>query len=796
MIKKCYLLSVLILTLFSDVAAQNARVQIIHNSPDPDVVVMDLYVNDELVSAGFSYHEATAFFTVAVDFSIGLALPGSAGPQDILMSYPFTLLQDSKNIFVINGVTNPIYQPFEPLSVYQLNTASEVATNPSGTTFTFFNGATDIGTVDLLETELIQLPAFDDVGYGDFTEYLELFTADYELSVFNASADFSYASYAAPFSAYGWAGEAVTVVSSGFINQANNPGGLPVSLWATTASGGLMTELPLNELNLFASVQFIQNSADVDLTSLDILVNGQLLVDDIQFRHATSFIPVPAAQPVTIEVLMNDGSSLPVPFSLITGLASGEEYLMVVAGQMTAQDYNPYVPLHMMVLENAKSSSGNPDEVAVCLVHAATDAGNIDLNDITSGNEVIVNNLNYGEFSTYGNFTTAQYELSLTDETGSLQIGSYVANFTDAGGAAFAIIASGFLNVNANSGGADFGLWLADANGGAMTELPGIPESPVFAYVQWMHTSSDPLLANIDVYVNGEFAINSFSYAEASGFLEVQVNEPVLVEIYPAGTTGADNLLLSQQIALTENGFYHASLAGIISDSGYNPAPPAQWVIMDEAIIESTVPTSTDIRYLHTATDAGDIDLNELTLTINPITGNLGYEEFTGYQSFDTSGDVGIAVLQAGGSFQFGQWLLPLQSAQMAGEAAVIFTGGFLNVANNSNGNAFQLYLVRNNGVVLPLEIYTGMDDLILPEGFNVYPNPANDLVRVQIDDFTKTGICELTITGITGNVLHRQKLNSSAFELVDVSALPEGVYTLQVAGMQQRLCTKLIVVH
>jgi hypothetical protein len=796
MIKKYCLLIASILALITAVSAQTARVQIIHNSPDPDVAVMDLYVNGALQTAGYSYHEATGFVTVDSDFSIGLAFPGSNGPQDVVLSYPFTLLANSTNIFVINGVTNPLYQPLQPLSVYHFDEAIEAATNPSGTAFNFFNGSTDVGTVDLLESELIQLTAFDDVGYGDFSEYLELFTADYELSVFNAAADFSYASYAAPFSAYGWAGEAITVVSSGFINQANNPGGQPLSLWAAPASGGMMTELPLNELNLIASVQFIHNAADVNIETLDVLVNGQLLVDDIQFRHATSFLHMPAAQPITVEVVSADGDPLGMPFSFDTQLVSGEEYLMVLSGQSSASDYSPYVPFHLMVLGDAKSSSGNANEVAMCLVHSATDAGIVDVNDITDGNESLFNDINYGEITAYGSFTTQEYAISLTNATGSFEVGSYLADFTAAGGEAFALVASGFLDPATNNNGADFGLWLADADGGAMTQLPGIPETPVFAQVQWIHGSSDQMLANIDVYVNGELAIASFSFAEATGFVEVQVNESVLVEIYPAGSVGLENLIFSQQFDFLENENFQAVLSGIMSETGYNPAPVANWLVLDAARIESTTQSTTDVRFVHVSTDAGALDINELATTVNVLATDLNFEEFTAYQGFDASENIGVEAVQAGGSFQFGQWLVPLQSLELAGEAVVIFASGFFNVANNSGGNAFQLYLVRNNGSVIPLGIFTGTNDLNGLEAIQVFPNPADDFIRMRLVDFMQAGMCELTITGLAGNVVHRQNFYGSSDELIDVSKLSEGVYALELASPQKRISTKLMVAH
>jgi hypothetical protein len=761
--------------------AQNARLQLIHNSPDTDLAVVDVYLNNAIYEDDFVYHQASPFgdVTTVSPVVIGLAAADSDGPEDILMTYEYTLEAASTNVFVICGATNPNYQPIQPLTIYHSDQALEASVNPSATTFSFFNGSMDCGTADLHETELIQLPAFDNVGYGEFSDYLELFTADYELTVYDEPGVNSYASYAAPFAANDWQGQALTIVSSDFINQAANLNGDPLSLWATTAAGGMMTQLPVTSMNLFAQVQFIHNSPDAGIESVDIAVNGNVFMEDLNFRHASSFLNIPAAQEISIEILGQDGMALPNPYSENFTLTAGERYLMIVAGVANPSIYDPALPLEIFTLGGAKLVATNPGEIEFCFVHGSTDSGDLDMNLTSPQLQSLVNNIQYGEIAPYTSIEPGAYQFAITNAGGDVEYELYEADFGQLAGNAFAMLASGFLFPDQNNEGPAMGLWIADADGGALEPLLPVAEEPVFSQIQFIHTSADAALSNIDLVVNGQVFATGLSYAEATGFGEVQVNDAIAIQIFPEGNADPGAMLYSGSVQLESGQHHRLILSGILSVAGYNPAPEFGFMVLPNIQLSAGENNECDIHFYNGSTDLDQIDISELLISEGIWVNDLDYGEFSSVVNVASDGEYAMEVDQADGLFQFGQWSLPLGGLDEDGQSALIFTGGFVNPTNNSNGDELSLFLTLNDGSVYELETYTAVNHAANRHSVGLYPNPAVDFLYVDLN--SSLPVSALVISDVTGRVVLERNLPGvmRSREVLDIAMLRNGVYTL-----------------
>ncbi len=74
--------------------AQTADVQVIHNSPDPAAAEVDIYINDEPALDEFACRSATPVIQLPAEAElvIGVASGSSAGPQDIIATFPVTLM--------------------------------------------------------------------------------------------------------------------------------------------------------------------------------------------------------------------------------------------------------------------------------------------------------------------------------------------------------------------------------------------------------------------------------------------------------------------------------------------------------------------------------------------------------------------------------------------------------------------------------------------------------------------------------------------------------------------------------
>ena len=221
----CKLFCFLLAALFCAIGAhaQTASVQFIHNSPDMALAMVDVWLNDSLWADNVDYHHATPMTSVDTNSTAIWEIRNSEDAELTYYSWSSNLNLNSRHIFVMHGHwSSELYSPSQPLAVEQFNSALESSASTATIDVLFFQGASELDTVDIAETQLFQLTAFDQLPYGEFSPYINLFTADYGWSILNSDGDESFGEYALPVTSLNWAGKAITIVTSGFINQAEN----------------------------------------------------------------------------------------------------------------------------------------------------------------------------------------------------------------------------------------------------------------------------------------------------------------------------------------------------------------------------------------------------------------------------------------------------------------------------------------------------------------------------------------------------------------------------------------------
>lgn len=131
----------------------------------------------------------------------------------------------------------------------------------------------------------------------------------------------------------------------------------------------------------------------------------------------------------------------------------------------------------------------------------------------------------------------------------------------------------------------------------------------------------------------------------------------------------------------------------------------------------------------------------------------------------------------------------PLENAKIVVDNTTKFT--------NEDGNAFfflsngwhQFHLYMHERLVAEDSLYINYGDTLKPvslnttdiihtqESLNIFPNPANDLVRIQSSEIVEGAI---KLRSITGEVVRRKNMAGYATEL-RVDNLPEGIYLLSI---------------
>jgi hypothetical protein len=546
---------------------------------------------------------------------------------------------------------------------------------------------------------------------------------------------------------------------------------LPLGAWA---AGGATAQL-----------QIIHNCADLAAATVDVYVNGALLLDDFAFRTATPFVEVPAG--VALDVAIAPGTSTSAAdaiFDQSFTLAAGETYIVVASGTVSPSGYTPAMPFSLAVYDMAEETAamGNTD---VLVYHGCTDAPTVDVYESAVLNTTAVDNISYGDFAGYLNLPTADYTLQVRDAANSTIVAAYSAPLSTLGldGAVITVLASGFLNPAVNSNGPAFGLYVALPTGGPLVPLPSVAIPT--ARVQVVHNCADLAAATVDVWLNNTLLLDDFAFRTASPFVDVQAGVPFVVSIAAPNSTDTLGSIAHYTYSLEEGGSYILVANGIVSTSGYSPVKPFDLYATDGAREVATDPMQTDILVFHGATDAPTVDVAETAVLGGAtLVDNLSYGEFAGYLEVPTANYM-LEVRTADGQ-PVASFAAPLADLGLQGQAITVFASGFLDPSMNSNGPEFGLWAsLASGGPLVPLSNSTGIHENGLDAAsMQLYPNPAAVQVNLKMSGAKDLAV-DLRIADATGRIvldLGRQQLHQGELSApIDVHTLSSGLYRLVV---------------
>lgn len=220
-----------------------------------------------------------------------------------------------------------------------------------------------------------------------------------------------------------------------------------------------------------AMLQIIHNAPDPAAATVDIYVNGELFVDDLDFREATAFVEVPAGVELAVDVVPGDAedNTSPVYTAALT-LEAEMAYQVIAAGVLddTPDDDTDDVDdeFQLVVAMDAQTEAAESSTVDVRVVHGTPDAPAV---AVLTGGAVLVADLAYPNLTDYVTVAPDTYVLAVAAADNSATVGWFNADLSGAAGSAVTILASGFLDPAGNGEGApEFGLLAVMADGEAM----------------------------------------------------------------------------------------------------------------------------------------------------------------------------------------------------------------------------------------------------------------------------------------------------------------------------------------
>lgn len=297
------------------------------------------------------------------------------------------------------------------------------------------------------------------------------------------------------------------------------------------------------------------------------------------------------------------------------------------------------------------------------------------------------------------------------------------------------------------------------------------------ARVQVIHNSADALASEVDVYVNSDLALDDFAFRTATPFIDLPAAVAIDLSIAPSTSTSVGDALLTVTVTLAENETYIVIADGIISPSGYNPAPPASLQVYAMGREMATNGANTDVLVHHGSTDAPTVDVVESGVGAGKIVDDISYSEFQGYLELPTA-DYVLQIQDATGTVGVAAYQAPLSTLGLQGQALTVLASGFLDPSQNSGGPEFGLWVaLAAGGNLIPLpSAPLGLEDQIL-DTVRVYPNPVSE--TLTISGITE-GDYSVEIVDMNGRALSMNQFSDLEAQ-INTATLASGVYLLNI---------------
>jgi hypothetical protein len=134
----------------------------------------------------------------------------------------------------------------------------------------------------------------------------------------------------------------------------------------------------------------------------------------------------------------------------------------------------------------------------------------------------------------------------------------------------------------------------------------------------------------------------------------------------------------------------------------------------------------------------------------------------------------------------FDDWAYSMVATSDNGIALTGSTNGHDNDVTGYHGGLFDYWVVK-----LAPDSMVGIDEVQNKEGIRVYPNPANNILNIQLSSIINKE--ELFITDVLGNSVYHQTLNNLTTN-IDVSGFSNGVYFYQITNNKETYRGKFVV--
>jgi len=718
-------------------ATPTARVQVIHNSPEPTV---DVYAGNSLLIDNFVFRTATPFIDVPSDrdITIGIALDNSTSVNDTLVGFPVNLVTGGTYTVTATGIVGDATTPFT-LAVD--GNARETA-GAGFTALGIIHGAFGPGIFSIDVVERAEGVYFNNVDYGTYSSFIDVTSDTKYLDVKFANLDDLIETYRIDLDTLD--GEAVRLFTSGFLGT--NP---PVFGLFAALNDGTVIELPVGRV---ARVQVVHNSPE---PTVDVYANGGLFIDNFEFQTATPFIYIPAEVPINLGVALSNSTSVNDTLVNFTVTLENERTYAVFASGIVG---DPATPFTLNVFDQAREQNLDNTKIELAVHHGSPGAPSVDVQSYFDNGATLVSDLQYGEFVDYLALDAGAYFLDIVPNANpNVRVGIWGGDFSGLVGLSGIVYASGLLG-----GDPAFDLLLVLPTGDV------IP-LPSYALGQVIHNAPSP---TVDVYLEDIQVIDDFVFRQATNFGLLPARFPFTLNVAPGNSTSVNDAIFSKDVELEIGRTYIITAGGVVGTN-------FDLFVNEDGREKALSGTGVDLVLFHGAPDAPGVDVK---LNGSPllIFDDVFFGEYSDYFSAP-SGQYIIDVTPANDNNTIvASYIADVTSLE--GQAATVFASGFLN-----STPGFEVWVALADGTTFPLPLFVSTNELDNKlSDLKLMPNPVvsdlnlqfelgeNEALRYNVRDVAG----RLMLEGDFGNVpsgVFQHKLN--------VGMLSPGMYQLELVS-------------
>jgi len=404
-----------------------SKVQLVHNSPDPVVKKVDVYINNVKALSNFEYKKALPFIDFRANelYYITLTLPGAP------VSNPLVVFATSfnPNTNYVAAVQGDLQTGF----VLTRRPGAITMGDPQVSKLQVFHGSPDAPPVDIRERTAGLL--FSNVSFGNYTDYKSLFPNSYIIDLALPGTSVPVASFNVDFR-YG-AGVVASVFATGYLNPPA-PNYPTLRLFGVLSTGNVI-EFPRIDTSHGpspAQIQIVHNSPDPLVTTVDVYVNGQKTFENFKYKDATQFLSLPSN---TNYVFTLTPPGQPVTNGLVSFTATLTPDAKIVAAVQGDVQRG-----FQLTLRPGAEINGTPGTVRVQVFHGSPDAPSVDVRERSAG--LLFAGISFGEFSDYISLPPAEYVIDIAAPGSTIPVASFAVELSTASGAVASVFATGYLN--------------------------------------------------------------------------------------------------------------------------------------------------------------------------------------------------------------------------------------------------------------------------------------------------------------------------------------------------------------